>query len=90
MADKNYVVTAACAVVYNEDRTAAVTVARGGKVPAGADPEHLKLLVERGLIAEGDESAGGLDVDPDATPPFPGSDGEDAEPRAPRGRKASD
>lgn len=88
MADKSYVVTAACAVVYNEDRSAAVTVARGGKVPPGADPEHLKLLVDRGLIAEGDADAGGLDVDPDAPPPFPGSG--DEKPAGAARRKSSD
>jgi hypothetical protein len=70
MAEKTYVVTAACAVVYNADRSAAVTVQRGGKVPPGSDPEHVKLLLDRGLIAEG-EATGGLDVDPDAAPPFP-------------------
>lgn len=73
--DKSYVVTAACAVVYNEDRTAAVTVPRGGKVPPGADPEHVQLLLDRRLVAEG-ESSGGLDVDPDAAPPFPAVDAE--------------
>lgn len=76
MADKTYVVTAACAVVYNEGRTAATTVRRGGVVPPGADPEHLKLLLDRGLIAESDETAGGLDVDPDAAPPFPAPEEE--------------
>lgn len=90
MADKTYVVTAACAVVYNEDRSAAVTVARGGKVPAGADPEHLKLLVERGLIAEADESAGGLEVDPDAPAPFPGTDDETETRSSRRSSKSSD
>lgn len=75
MAEKTYVVTAACAVVYNEDRSAAVTVPRGGKVPPGADPEHVQLLLDRGLIAEG-ESSGGLDVDPGAAPPFPAPDGD--------------
>lgn len=77
MADKSYVVTAACAVVYNADRSAAVTVARGGAVPPGSDPEHVQLLLDRGLIAEG-ESAGGLDVDPDAAPPFTGPDAKTA------------
>jgi len=89
MADKNYVVTAACAVVYNEDRSAAATVAQGGKVPPGADPEHLKLLLERGLIKESDESAGGLQVDPDAAPPFPGTD-EESGSRSSRRRSSSE
>jgi hypothetical protein len=70
MADKSYVVTAACAVVYNADHTAAVTVQHGGKVPPGSDPEHVELLLERGLIAESDAGEGGLAVDADAPPPF--------------------
>jgi hypothetical protein len=82
MADKTYVVKAACAVVYNADRTAAVTVARGGAVPQDVDPEHLKVLLERGLIEEGD-AGGGLDVDPDAAPPFPVPEEE------PKARKAA-
>lgn len=69
MADKTYVVTAAAAVVYNTDHSAAVTLARGAAVPPGSDPEHLQLLVDRGIIEEG-EATGGLDS-PEDEPPFP-------------------
>lgn len=73
MAEKTYRVKSACAVIYNTDRSAAVTVNRGGLVPKDADPEHIALLLDRGMIEEGDP-AGGLDVDADAAPPFPGTD----------------
>lgn len=70
MADTTYVVTAPCAVVYNADHSAAATIAKGGAVPRDADPEHVALLVERGMVTEGDPLAG-IDHDPDAAPPFP-------------------
>lgn len=56
MADETYVVTAACAMVKAGDRL--VTVAKGGAVPADADPEHVALLLDRGMIAEGEPVAG--------------------------------
>jgi hypothetical protein len=70
MASKSYVVTAPTALVYMDGRKAAVTLAKGGTVPADADAEHVKLLLERKLIEEG-EAAGGVESDPDADPPFP-------------------
>lgn len=90
MAGKSYVVTAACAVLYNEDRSAAVTVARGGQVPAGTDPAHIELLLERGMIAEG-EPVGGVESDPDAAPPFvpdADSDGKSARRSSPTPKDA--
>ena len=85
MADKTYVVTAACAVIYNTGRTGAVTIAKGGAVPSGSDPEHIDMLLERGMIAEG-EAAGGVDTDPDAAPAFV-AESDEVKPKG-RGRVA--
>lgn len=84
MADKTYVVTAACAVIYNADRSAALTVYRGGAVPPGADPEQLELLLARGMVEEG-SPVGGLHVE-DVAPPFPQPESD--EPKGRRGRAA--
>lgn len=70
MPSKSYVVTAESALVYNADRSAAVTLAKGAVLPADSDPEHVKLLLERKLIEEG-EAEGGVAADPDVAPPFP-------------------
>ncbi|HEX4432794.1 MAG TPA: hypothetical protein VHZ96_26210 [Frankiaceae bacterium] len=40
---------------------------RGGAVPDGSDPEHVKLLTGRGLLVE----AGETDHDPDGIGPIP-------------------
>lgn len=69
MAEKSYVVTAPSVLVYNTGRTSAVTLDRGAAVPSDADPDHVKLLFERELIAEG-KAEGGVASDPDAPPPF--------------------
>jgi hypothetical protein len=87
MADKTYVVTAACAVVYNTDHSQAVTVQRGGAVPADADPDHVQHLLDRGMIAEG-EPAGGLAAAEDERPPFPLPDEAD-QPDKSRSRRSS-
>src|SRR4051794_8045712 len=70
MASKTYVVTAPSALVYLEGRKNAVTIDEGGALPADADPEHVKLLVDRGLVEEGDP-VGGVEFDPTLAPPFP-------------------
>lgn len=85
MTERTYVVTATCAVIFNEGRSAATTVRRGGVVPPGADPEHLAMLIDRGMVAEG-ELVGGIDHDPDAAPPFP----QPAEDAPKRGRGKAD
>lgn len=69
MAEKSYVATSDGVVVYNADRTAAVTLGKGGAVPPGSDPKHVKMLLGRGLVEEG-EAVGGVESDPDAAPPF--------------------
>lgn len=71
MADKRYVVTAACAVVYHGDNQA-TTVHRGGLVPQDIGDDHLQVLLDRGLVEEAasDVQVGGLDPEPDATPAF--------------------
>lgn len=73
MSDETYVATRSGVVVYNADRSAAVTLAKGGAVPAGSDAEHVKTLLSRGLVEKG-EAAGGLPHDPDEAPPFPGTE----------------
>jgi hypothetical protein len=88
MADKTYVVTAACAVVYSADRSTAVTVQRGGAVPVDADPAHVEHLLNLGMIAEGD-AAGGLAAAEDERPPFPLPDEADQPDKAARSRRSS-
>lgn len=44
-------------------------VDKGGAVPPGADKDHVKLLVGRGMLVKG-EPVGGVQSDPDAPPPF--------------------
>lgn len=61
-----YVVTSACAMVKVGDRLE--TLARGAAVPEGADPDHVALLVERGMLVEGEPT--GFEHDPDIPPPF--------------------
>jgi hypothetical protein len=46
-------------------------VDRGGAVPAGADPDHVKLLVDRKLVGKG-KPVGGVAFDPHVPPPFVG------------------
>lgn len=46
-----------------------VTVPKGAAVPDGADEEHVAVLVERGMVAEGEPVAGFV-LDDDAQPPF--------------------
>lgn len=46
-----------------------VTVPRGAAVPPGTDEGHLAVLIERGMVAEG-EPVSGFVLDDDAQPPF--------------------
>lgn len=87
MADKTYVVTAASALVYTVDGPAA-TLDRGAAVPANADPERVKLLLDRGIIAEG-EPEGGVASDPDAAPPFKAPADDEDKPASRRGAAKS-
>lgn len=90
MADKTYVTTVAGVRVYNSDRSQVVDLLqRGATVPADADPEHLKMLLDRGLVAEG-ESTGGLDVDADAAPPFTAPEGSEEHSRSRRTPQKAD
>ena len=41
---------------------------RDAPIPAGADEEHVQLLVDRGLVGEGE--GGGVHHDPATPPPF--------------------
>lgn len=44
---------------------------KGAVVPPEADADHVKVLVDRGMLAEGEAVAGATGVDPDVPPPFP-------------------
>lgn len=67
---------------------ALVRVDRGGAVPPGADPDHVQVLIDRGMVKEG-KVVGGVTgaPDPETPPPFPlpassqsGSSDEDGAP----------
>lgn len=60
------VVKAECAMVRVGDRF--VTLLKHALVPVGADVEHVKTLLERGIVADGDPVAGL--VAPDRAAPF--------------------
>lgn len=45
------------------------TVNKGGALPEGADPEHVKVLQDRGMVAEG-EPESGIVVPASTEPPF--------------------
>jgi hypothetical protein len=48
-----------------------VTVYKGGALPSNADPDHVKVLLDREMVHAG-EPAAGIDFDPEqVAPPFP-------------------
>lgn len=61
-----YIVKSACAMVKVGERF--VTLDKNAAVPAGADPDHVQVLIDRGMIVEGEPS--GFEVDPNVPPPF--------------------
>lgn len=67
MADKTLISNYDGTLVKVGDRLRRVD--KGAAVPAGADVDHVKLLLDRGMVSKG-EPVGGIDVDPDAAPPF--------------------
>lgn len=87
MADKTYVSRYDGTMVKVGNRYQ--TVNKGAAVPDGADADHVAVLAERGMVAEGEPAAGFI-LDDDAQPPFdPAGVHSDAESKSGRSRSAA-